>query len=249
MRADQIMTRRVITCGPDASIVDAAEAMLKHHISGLPVVDAAGKLVGIVSQGDFVRRAEIGTERKRGRWLRFLVSSGRSATEFVRERGRKVHEIMTPNPETITEQTQIEIVAKLMESKNIKRLPVLRGTELVGIVTRSNLVHAVAHIARDVPQPTDDDDHIREGVIAAIECKKWSPSLSNVIVHDGVVTLFGYVTNDHARSAAIVAAENVPGVRDVHDYLSTYPLPEEELGGGDIASLEDEPTTADDMPL
>jgi CBS domain-containing protein len=249
MRADQIMTRRVITCGPDASIIDAAEAMLQHHISGLPVVDAAGKLVGIVSQGDFVRRAEIGTERKRGLWLRFLVGSGRSATEFVREQGRKVHEIMTPNPQTITEQTQIEIVAKTMESKNIKRLPVLRGTELVGIVTRSNLVHAVAHLARDVPQPTDDDDHIREGVIAAIECKKWSPSLSNVIVHDGVVTLFGYVTNDHARSAAIVAAENVPGVRDVHDYLSTYPLPEEELGGGDIASPEDEPTTADDMPL
>jgi CBS domain-containing protein len=249
MRADQIMTRRVITCSPDASIVEAAETMLRHHISGLPVVDAAGRLVGIVSQGDFIRRAEIGTERKRRRWLGFLVSSGKSATEFVRERGRKVHEIMTPNPHTITEHTQIEAVAKIMESRNIKRLPVLRGTELVGIVTRSNLVQAVAHLARDVPQPTDDDDHIRDEVIAAIACQTWSPSLLNVIVHDGVATLFGYVTDDRARSAAIVAAENVSGVRDVHDYLSTYPPPEEELGGGDIASLEEEPETADDMSL
>jgi CBS-domain-containing membrane protein len=98
MRAHQIMTRQVITIAVDAPIVDAANIMLDKHISGLPVVDEAGKLVGIVSQGDFIRRAEIGTQRKRGRWLKFLVGPGRAASDFVRERGRKVGEIMTPDP-------------------------------------------------------------------------------------------------------------------------------------------------------
>jgi CBS domain-containing protein len=249
MRADQIMTRRVITCGPDATIVEAADTMLRHHISGLPVVDKSGKLIGIISEGDFVRRAEIGTERRRGRWLEFLVGSGKSAAEFVRGHGRKVEEIMTPNPHTITEDTQIEAVAQIMEAKNIKRLPVLRRTELVGIVTRSNLVQAVAHLARHVPQPTDDDDGIRKKVTTAIESTKWSPDRLTVMVRDGVVTLFGLVKNEPSRRAAIVAAENVPGVTNVHDCLLTFPPPEEGLGGGDFASLREEPPTADDAPL
>src|SRR6204780_5922355 len=108
MRAHQIMTWQVITVAADAPVVDAANIMLDRHISGLPVVDQAGKLVGIVSQGDFIRRAEIGTQRKRGRWLKFLVGPGRAASDFVHERGRKVGEIMTPDPCTVTENRSEE---------------------------------------------------------------------------------------------------------------------------------------------
>jgi CBS domain-containing protein len=219
MRAHQIMTRQVITIAADASIVDAANIMLVKHISGLPVVDQAGKLVGIVSQGDFIRRAEIGTQRKRGRWLKFLVGPGRAASDFVRERGRKVGEIMTPDPCTVTEDATLEDIVELMERKNVKRLPVLRGDTLAGIVTRTNLLQAVAGLTRDVPDPTADDDHIRNRIISSIEKSDWAPFGLGVIVVNGIVHLSGVITNERSREAAIVAAENVTGATRVHDHL------------------------------
>jgi CBS-domain-containing membrane protein len=249
MRAHQIMTRHVVTVGPETSVVEAADTMLRHHISGLPVINTAGGLIGIISEGDFIRRAEIGTERKRGRWLRLLAGPGQIASEFVRERGRKVREIMTPHPVTIAGNTSLEESVMLFEKHNIKRLPVMRGDQLVGIVTRSNLLHAVAALARDVPDPTAADDQIRSNIIAAIEGADWSPSRFNVIVRDGIVHLDGIVTDERCRQAAIVAAENVSGVRQVHDELCSYPPPEEDLGGGDFVSLQQQPSTIDDVPL
>jgi len=219
MRAHQIMTRQVITIAADASIVDAANIMLDKHISGLPVVDEAGKLVGIVSQGDFIRRAEIGTQRKHGRWLKFLVGPGRAASDFVQERGRKVGEIMTQDPCTVTEDTTLEDIVELMERNNVKRLPVMRGDRLVGIVTRTNLLQAVASLARDVPDPTADDDHIRDHVVTSIENTEWGPFGLGVVVCGGIVHLSGVITNEQSREATIVAAENVSGVTKVHDHL------------------------------
>jgi CBS domain-containing protein len=219
MRAHQIMTRQVITIAAGASIVDAANIMLDKHISGLPVVDDAGTVVGIISQGDFIRRAEIGTERKRGRWLKFLVGPGTAASDFVRERGRRVEEIMTPDPCTVTEDATLEDIVELMERNHIKRLPVLRGDRLVGIVTRTNLLQAVAGLTRDVPDPTADDDHIRHRIINAIEKSDWTPFGLGVIVANGVVHLSGVITNEQSREASIVAAENVSGVTRVHDHL------------------------------
>jgi CBS domain-containing protein len=219
MRAHQIMTRQVITIAVDAPIVDAANIMLDKHISGLPVVDEAGKLVGIVSQGDFIRRAEIGTQRKRGRWLKFLVGPGRAASDFVRERGRKVGEIMTPDPCTVTEDATLEDIVELMERNHVKRLPVLRGDKLAGIVTRTNLLQAVAGLTRDVPDPTADDDHIRNRIISSIEKSDWAPFGLGVIVVNGIVHLSGLITNEKSRQAAIVAAENVTGVTKAHDHI------------------------------
>jgi CBS domain-containing protein len=219
MRAHQIMTRQVITIAVDAPIADAANTMLVKHISGLPVVDQAGKLVGIVSQGDFIRRAEIGTQRKRGRWLKFLVGPGRAASDFVHERGRKVGEIMTPDPRTVTEDATLEDIVELMERNNIKRLPVMREENLVGIVSRSNLLQAVAGLTRDVPDPTADDDHIRNHIIASVEKTDWAPFGLGVIVINGIVHLSGVITNEQSREATIVAAENVSGVTKVHDHL------------------------------
>src|ERR1700684_238171 len=151
MRAHQIMTRQVITVSADAPIVDAANMMLDKHISGLPVVDEAGMLIGIVSQGDFIRRAEIGTQRKRGRWLKVLLGPGKAASDFVREQGRKVGEIMTLDPFTVTEDAALSDIVQLMEHHHVKRLPVVRGDQLVWIVTRSNVLQAGAGVVRGVP--------------------------------------------------------------------------------------------------
>ena len=217
MRAHLIMTRSVVSITPDATILEAADTMLQHHVSGLPVVDAASKLVGIVSEGDFIRRGEIGTQRKRSRWLRFLV--GADATDYVREHGRKVSEVMTSEPLTIAEDATLEEIVTSMEANDIKRLPVMRGAKLVGIVSRANLLQAVASLAHEIPDPTADDDHIRSRIIQALEKHDWSPFGLNVIVRDGIVHLSGVITDEDSRQAAMVAAENVSGVRKVHDHL------------------------------
>jgi CBS domain-containing protein len=236
MRAHQIMTRQVITVAAGAVVLEAANIMLQKHISGLPVVNEAGKLVGIVSQGDFIRRVEIGTQRKRGRWLKFLLGPGREASDFVHERGRKVAEIMTPDPCTVTEDATLEAIVELMERNRVKRLPVMRGDRLVGIVTRTNLLSAVAGLARDVPDPTADDDHIRSRIIASIEKADWAPFGLGVIVLNGVVHLSGVITNENARQAAVVAAENVSGVKKVHDHLCWV----EPMSGMYLNSQEDD---------
>jgi len=219
MRAHQIMTRPVIAVTPETTIAEAAEIMLQRHFSGLPVVDAAGKLLGIVSEGNFIRRSEIGTQRKRSRWLKFILGPGKSAADFVHEHGRKVAEIMTPEPLTISEDTPLEEIVALMEKNNVKRLPVVRGDQVVGIVSRANLVQAVASLAREIPDPTADDDHIRNRVIDALAKNDWCPFGLSVIVRDGIVQLSGVITEESSRRAAIVAAENVTGVKQVHDHL------------------------------
>jgi CBS domain-containing protein len=219
MRAHQIMTRSVVTVTPDTTVLQAANIMLQRHVSGLPVVDKAGKLAGIVSEGDFIRRSEIGTQRKRGRWLKFILGSGRAAADFVHEHGRKVSEVMTREPLTITEDTALEEIVTLMENNNIKRLPVMREDKLVGIVSRANLLQAVASLAREIPDPTADDDHIRNRVIETIEKNDWCPFGLSVVVRDGIVHLSGVITEERSRQAATVAAENVAGVKKVHDHL------------------------------
>jgi CBS domain-containing protein len=252
MNVHQIMTPQVITVGVDAPIVKAVNLMLRHHVSGLPVVDSAGRLIGIISEGDFIRRAETGTEHKRGRWLSYFAGADRVAAEFVHEHGRKVGDIMTPNPFTVTEGTPLDQVAQIMESKNVKRLPVLRGERLIGIITRSDFLTAVASFSRSVPGPSADDDHIRSEVTAALRQVPWRPCRLNVTVRNGVVSLNGVVGKESTRKAAIVAAENVAGVKQVQDHLSTapaYPPPEEDFGGGDFVSLQEQPSTVDDEPL
>jgi CBS domain-containing protein len=236
MRAHQIMTKAVITVSPETTILEAANIMLQRHVSGLPVIDAAGKLVGIISEGDLIRRPEIGTLKKRGRWLGVLTGPGKLATDFVHEQGRKVGEVMTTSPLTITEDTALAEIADLMERNNVKRLPVTRGDALVGIVSRANLLQAVASLAREVRDPTADDDHIRNRIFAALEKQDWCPFGLNVIVRDGIVHLSGVITDERSRPAAIVAAENIEGVKKVHDHLCWV----DTLSGAYLNSPEDE---------
>jgi CBS domain-containing protein len=220
MRAHQIMTRPIISVTPDTTIVEAANTMLQKHVSGLPVVDATGKLVGIVSEGDFIRRSEIGTQRKYGRFLKFILGPGKAASNFVHEHGRKVSEIMTTEPLlTVSEDTGLEKIVALMEKNSVRRLPVTRGDKVVGIVTRANLLQAVASLAHDFPDPTADDDHIRNRVIDTLAKQDWCPFGLSVVVRDGIVHLSGVITEERSRQAAVVAAENVTGVKKVHDHL------------------------------
>jgi CBS domain-containing protein len=219
MRAHQIMTKDVITVTPRTSIEDAAKIMLRCHLSGLPVVDESGELKGMVSESDFLRRNEISTGRKRPALIEFFCGPGRLAADFIHERGRKVEDIMTWTPITVEEETTLDELVLLMEKKGIKRLPVMSGTNLVGIVTRSNILRAVAGIAHEIPDPTADDTHIRDRILRQVNSTHWRPISFDVTSHQGVVHLHGIITGDRARQAAIVAAENTSGVKKVHDHL------------------------------
>jgi CBS domain-containing protein len=221
MKVKDVMTSPVVSVEPDTPVLQAVRIMLQRHISGLPVVGKDGRLVGIVTEGDFLRRAETGTQRRRPRWLEYLVGPGRLADEYTRSHGRKVDEIMTAEPLTVTEDTALEEVVKVMEKRRIKRLPVLRGNELVGIVSRANLLHALAGVAREVKPMAANDQAIRDRVVAELAGQSWAPiSLINVIVRDGVVNLWGTITDERERQAIVVAAENVPGVKAVKDHLA-----------------------------
>jgi CBS domain-containing protein len=218
MKARDVMTPRVISIETDAPIMRAVQLMLQNRISGLPVVGPKGELVGMVTEGDFIRRGEIGTQRRRNRWLEFLIGPGRLADEYVHARGRKVEEVMTREPVTVTEDTPLDEVVRLMERHRIKRLPVMRGGELVGIVTRANIMHALVSLAVEAKAPAGDDAAIREQILAECAKQSWAP-MTNVVVRNGVVELWGTITDERERAALIVASENVPGVKTVHDHL------------------------------
>ena len=219
MKARDVMSPDVVAVSPDETILHAARIMLQRKFSGLPVVDAAGALVGIVTEGDFLRRAETGTLRRRPRWSEFLLGPGRLAAEYTRAAGQFVQEVMTRDVSTVTEDAELEDVVDLMERNHIKRLPVLRGSKIVGIITRQNLLRALAGLATAKPPIISDDDTIRERVIAELSKQSWAPLLPDVIVTNGNVKLVGTVFDDRQRGALRVLAENVPGVKSVEDEL------------------------------
>jgi CBS domain-containing protein len=220
MNAKDVMTRDVVSIDPDSTVLQAARLMLQHHISGLPVVDGTGKLVGVLSEGDFLRRRETDTERRRSRWLEFLMGPGKIASEYTRSHGSKVSEVMTDEVQCVDENTALEDIVELMERHRIKRVPVLRGGKVVGIVTRSNLMHAMVSMARAAPAAAKDDSAIREQMLAEMQKQKWAPAaMVNVVVRDGVVELWGAIVDERQREALKVAAENIPGVKGVKDHL------------------------------
>jgi CBS domain-containing protein len=221
MKAGDIMSARVVSISPDAGILEAVRLMLQNHISGLPVIDASGALVGVVTEGDFLRRAETGTERKRPRWLEFLVGPNRLAEEYVESHARKVGEVMTREPITITEDTPLDEIVQVMERRRIKRVPVMRGAQVVGIVSRSNLMHAVATLGRTAPPPAQSDAAIRQQLLAEFEKQFWAPAaLIDVSVKDGVVELWGTILEGAQGEAIKVCAENIPGVKSVVSHLT-----------------------------
>jgi CBS domain-containing protein len=221
MKASDIMSPRVVSIAPDASVQEAVRLMLEKHISGLPVIDSLGTLVGVVTEGDFLRRTETGTERKRPRWLEFLMGPRRMADEYVHTHARKVGDVMTREPITVTEDASLEAVVQLMERKRIKRLPVMRGTEVVGIVSRANLLHVLASLGATAPPPAKTDAAIRQHLLAEFDKQTWAPvALIDAVVKDGVVELWGTITEESQGGALKVLAENIPGVKSVVSHLT-----------------------------
>jgi CBS domain-containing protein len=221
MQAKDIMSPTVISVEPSDTVERAIRLMLQYTVSGLPVIDSARHLVGMVTEGDFLRRKEITTERRRPRWLEFLLGPGRLADEYVHTHGRKVTDVMSVDVITVSEDTSLEEIVSLMEKHRIKRVPVLRGENVVGILSRANLLRALVGIAAKVIRSGADDRTIRDGLLAEIQKQKWSPTGSiDVTVHDGVVNLWGCILDERERQALIVAAENTAGVKQVNDHLA-----------------------------
>ena len=238
MKAKDVMTQHVIIVAPDASILEALRLMLEHRISGLPVVDKYGTLAGIVTEGDFLRRAETGTQRRRPRWVEFLLGPGTLAKDYVYSHGRRIDEVMTTIVRTVAEDAELCDIVAVMEKFGVKRVPVMRGRELVGIVSRANLLHALASLSVATPSPKTDEA-IREAVLAELDRQSWAPRhMIDVVVRNGVVELWGAVIDSEQRKAARVVAETVPGVKAVKSHIVWV----EPMSGMAFSDSEDDET-------
>jgi CBS domain-containing protein len=220
MIAADVMTRNVISVPPDATVADAVELMLGRGISGLLVVDASGMLAGIVTEGDLLRRDELGTQRRRSWWLRLIASPGRQAADFTRAHGRKVADVMTRDVLSVAADAPLTDIVALMEEHRVKRVPVLDGVRVVGVVSRADLLRALSVAARERHETVADDRTIREHILDTLAHESWAPRTTlNVTVVNSVADLWGTISNDQERRAICVMAENAPGVTKVIDHL------------------------------
>ena len=220
MIASDVMTRNVISVSPDATIADAVELMLERGISGLLVVDSSGTLAGIVTEGDLLRRDELGTGRRRSWWLRLIASPGRQAADFTRTHGRKVADVMTRDVLSVNAKSPLTDIVAMMEEHRVKRVPVLDGDHVVGVVSRADLLRALSVAARERGSASADDGTIRDHILDTLARETWAPRTTlNVTVVNGVVDMWGTISNDQERRAICVIAENTPGVKKVIDHL------------------------------
>ena len=226
MQAKDVMVEgaNVVTLSPDDSIFTAIRLMLKKGISGLPVIEGGPletrKLVGILTEGDLLRRGEMKTLSRFPRWLEFLAGPGKLAKDYVRENSRRIGDVMTSPVVTVTEDTTIEDIVDIMERHHIKRVPVTRGETLVGIVTRTNILRALVREASKMMVAPSCDAEIRDCLLTELKKQPWNrAALVEVSVNEGVVELTGTIMDERQRSAIIVAASNVPGVRAVEDHV------------------------------
>jgi len=225
MKAEDVMVSTVITVGVNASIGEVAAILLNNHISAAPVVDEKGELVGIVSEGDLMRRPEIGTTKRHSWWLELISNKWASATEYIKSHSRKVADVMTRDLITAKPDTPLGDIAGLLERNQIKRVPIVERGKLVGIVSRANILQALSSATRKLPSlMTADDSELRKKVVSQMASEPWRPTMLTVTVQDGTVDLWGLVHSVEQKKAAQLAAETTPGVRAVVNNIFVQPI-------------------------
>jgi CBS domain-containing protein len=219
MNAGAIMTRDVISVGPETPVREIASMMLERRISGVPVVDAERQVLGIVSEGDLIRRPEIETDHAPTGWLSLFLSDEERSRDFVKSHGRVAREVMTKPATCVAPETPLDEVVRLMERHRVKRLPVVENGKLAGLVTRTDLLRALVARRAAAPAASSDQD-VRERIDAMLRHEDWSTSaFVNVQVEDGIAHLWGTVESASQREALILAVRGVPGVKDVRPHL------------------------------
>lgn len=221
MRARDIMTTNVVTVSPETDIAEAVRLMLERQISGVPVIDDSGRLVGILTEGDLMRRAELVTGRQSW-WINPISSPEQEAKAYVKAHGLKVKDVMTKEVVTINEQEPLDRIAMVFEDRRIKRTPVMRSGKIVGIVSRANLLRSLA--TKRISDAAPSDSQIRSAILTtAMEDAAIRVVLVDVTVDDGVVHLWGNTASEAEREAIRVVAENTKGVREVQNHIRVLP--------------------------
>jgi CBS domain-containing protein len=225
MQARDVMISPVITIRKSATVREVARILLEKRISAVPVVDNVGKLVGMITEGDLMRRAEAGTEHPYSWWVHFLAGDATIAADYVKSHAARVEDVMTSDVVTATPETPLHEIASLFEEHRIKRVPIVNEDgNLVGIVSRANLIQVVAS-ARPKLEMTLPDTTIRQKLLSELKKQSWAHTHNlSVTVTDGVVDLWGDAQSNEERKAIRVAAENIPGVVAVNDHLAESPI-------------------------
>lgn len=223
MRASDVMVRAVVTVSPDTTVEALARLMINLRIGGVPVLEKDGVLVGIVSEGDLLRRVEIETERHRPRWSEQFSSNSQRATEYIKSHARRVRDIMTREVFTVEAAATLGEIADLLEARKIKRVPVVHDGKVVGIVSRADLLKVLA--SGGIGTPDEEADRtIRLQLLAELRDQNWTDTTEDrVVVAKGIVHLWGLVRSEEERRALRIAAENTPGVRGIEDHTELAP--------------------------
>jgi CBS domain-containing protein len=221
MKAADVMTREVVTVGPEMPLAEAIRLMLEHQVSSLPVIGNDGLLIGLLTERELLHRAETGTDRHRLSWLEGILAPGEVAERYVHTHGRRVKDVMAHGVPTVAGSCPLDKVVKLLESRSLRRIPVVDDGRLVGIISRSGLVRALGHILDGTATPAKRDDEIRAAILAEIARNRWIECRQvEVTVSGGVVELRGAVHDPRMREALRVMAEGLPGVKSVKDNLA-----------------------------
>ncbi len=229
MEARDVMVSPVITVQPNSTVQEVARIFLERRISAVPVVDDHGQLVGIVSEGDLMHRSETGTERQHAWWLRPFIGLDALASEYIKAHGRKVADVMVSDVITADPETPLHEIAAMLEKNSIKRVPIVKAGRLVGIITRANLVQAMASAGKTLER-RQSDENIRDQILKHLKAQPWAhTSLINVTVTDGAVDLWGMTTSKIEKEAVRVVAESIKGVRAVNNNLVYNFIPTEML--------------------
>jgi len=220
MNASDVMVHNVLTIGPEDDVAEAAKRLVDYDISALPVVDAEGRLIGILSEADLIHRKEVGTEKQRPWWMEAILPATILSEDYAKSHGSKVGEVMSQHLVTANEETKLSEIAALMEKHRVKRIPIVRDDKLVGIVSRANLIQALASTVTAPHETQDDDRAIRGEILSRLAKQSWTDfGERNIVVTKGVAHLWGLVGSSEERKALRALVETVPGVRSVSDEM------------------------------